>query len=92
MELGDRLSEFAYRENMKSFALGLSDQLLDLDSTNADSWNFGLRNQVQIVSNELRQFDLGVRESIPELLEEAEKHGRKAYEVATALVSFLETE
>jgi hypothetical protein len=92
MELGDRTSEFAYRENMKSFALGLSDQLLDLDSTNVDSWDFGLRNQVQIVSNELRQFGLAVRESIPELLEEAERHGRKAYEVARALVSFSETQ
>jgi hypothetical protein len=77
---------------MKSFALGISDQLLDLDSTNVDSWDFGLRNQVQIVSNELRQFGIAVSESIPELLEEAERHGRKAYEVAMALASFLETE
>jgi hypothetical protein len=90
MELSDRPSEFSYRENMKSFAIGLSDQFLELDSTYADSWDFGLRNQVQRISNELRQFGLGLESPLPELLEAAETHGLMAYETARALVSFLE--
>ena len=80
--------EHGYRIDMQSYAVGLSDRLLELDSSNADSWDFGLRNQVQILSDELRQF-VAEEETVRPFLEAMDEHGKKAYEYARALVSYL---
>lgn len=79
------------RGDIQGFAKEASDRLLALVSKYAESWDFSLRNQVQIISSDLRKLAL---ESISPLgsgtmLTDMEKQAEEAYQRAQALVSFL---
>ena len=79
--------------DIQQFAKEASDRLLALISKYAESWDFGLKNQVQIVSSDLRKLALKHVSPIGPgtLLTEMEKQGREAYQRAQALASFLAT-
>jgi hypothetical protein len=69
----------------------LSDQLLQLNSRHSETWDFGLRNQIGYISEELRKFGV-----VQPVLGEKELdftamdlHGRYAFEAARAVVTWV---
>ena len=85
--------QMASQGGIQQFAKELSSRLLSLDSKYAESWDFGIRNQVQIVSSDLQK--LGLRQiSIftgEKGLQDMAGLGKSAYEKSRALVLFLTT-
>jgi hypothetical protein len=77
--------------DIQGFAKEASNRLLALVSKYAESWDFALRNQVQIISNDLRKLALLPVSPIGpgSMLTDMEKQGEEAYQRAQALVSFL---
>jgi len=93
LQLGRRRQLPENRVDVQNLAHNISSRLAELDSRYADLLNAGVRNQIHMVSDELRQ--LGVaqfRRLGPEDFIDMEAHGEKAYELAKALTSFLEHE
>jgi len=75
-------------KDMQGFAKNLSETLLGFDSKYADTWDSRLRNQVKNISNELRQFGVTPIQIIS-AYDTREENGKKAYELAKALVEQL---
>jgi hypothetical protein len=73
-------------------ATGTSAQLLNIDSRYSDSWDSALRNQVQILSDQLRKFgNAQITVAGPIDWESMEEKGRDAYTKTRALLSYIMT-
>lgn len=73
-------------------AAGTSAQLLNIDSRYSDSWDSALRNQVQILSDQLRKFgNAQITVAGPIDWESMEEKGRDAYTKTRALLSYIMT-
>ncbi|MCJ7768407.1 hypothetical protein MUP79_08455 [Candidatus Bathyarchaeota archaeon] len=85
--------QMASQGEIQRLAKELSSRLVSLDSEYAESWDDGMRNQVQIVSSDLQK--LGLRQLTilagDKALQGMEDLGKSAYEKSRALVSFLAT-
>ena len=90
--LGEARWSREHRYDMQSFVKSLSGRLLAIDSRYADSFESSIRNQVQIISNELRQFGVAeIRVVGPRDYDAMNAHGKRAYDLTRALVSSLES-
>lgn len=79
------------RADLQKSARTLSDQLMQLISKYHDKWDTGLKGSIQLISEELRKFGnyqptVGANDID---FTELEKHGRAAYEAASAIVGWL---
>jgi hypothetical protein len=91
--LGDHRWQWENMKAMQRFAKGLSKELLKFDSKYSNLWNAEVRDQIRLLSTELRQFvtpdmrHLSVQDN-----EVMVAHGRIAYELTRGLIWYLERE
>lgn len=79
------------RVDLQRSARLLSDQLLQLNSKHGETWDFGLRNQIGYLSEELRKFGV-VEPTVGEKeldFTAMDSHGRSAFEAARAVVAWI---
>lgn len=67
----------------------LSSALIDLDAKRAGSWDLALANKVRLTYKEMQSMASAHQHG---KYEEAKAHGEAAYELATSLISFLQSE
>lgn len=91
--LGDHRWQLENMKDMQRLTKGLSIELLKCDSKYSDLWDAEVRNQMRLLSTELRQF---VRPDIRDLSVQDNgvmvAHGRMAYELTRGLISYLDPE
>jgi hypothetical protein len=88
--LGDHRWQSENMKAMQTFAKGISKEFLRFDSKYSDLWDAEVRDQMHLLSSELRQFvtsdlrHLSVQDN-----EVMVAHGSSAYELTRGLISYL---